>query len=97
MAFPTVVAPDTSAFDWGTSLAYDFAVGSLSELPSYATSSSGQNAGPATGFDSSGDAPLPGQGYWYLFRKPGALSGESGFCNGASISWGNPQRDAALP
>ena len=95
--FPGVLAPTKNAMTWGAALAHDFSMGSLADLSAYARLDEGQNLGPADAFDISADLPAAGQGIWYLFRQPGALGGDTGYCNAPGNTWGNPARDATLP
>jgi len=95
--FPEVLAASNNELAWELSLAYDFSMGSLDDLSSYATLDEGQGLGPAVTFDISGDDPATGTGFWYVFRRPGALGEGTGYCNDAGITWGNPSRDGVLP
>jgi hypothetical protein len=101
LSFPTVVAPSKTTLSFGSSVSYNYAKGLISTLPTYSTAPPGgqaQNQGPATTFSISGDSPATGNGFWYLFRPPGALGGGGGaFCNSPSNSWGQSSRDAVLP
>jgi hypothetical protein len=70
----------------------------LHDLSSYTTTASGQGAGPASSFSISADVLPAGKGMWYVFRDTGPLGqGATGYCNAPGITWGNAQRDAALP
>jgi hypothetical protein len=98
LAFPDIVATGADTFDWGSAVTFDYAAGSLAEVSSYTTSSTGQSLGPASSFDTTGDQPAAGAGLWYLFRSPGPLGqGASGYCNAPGNTWGNSSRDGILP
>jgi hypothetical protein len=94
----TVPNPDQLRLTWGQTISYNFAKGLLSTLPTYSTAPPGAillNQTAASSVDITGDAPASGNGFWYLFRKPGALGGGA-FCN-ESNTWGSPGADAVLP
>jgi len=92
-----VTASDDSTLAWASSLAFDYSKGWLQDLSTYGTTGAEQGMGPDEVFDISGDLPAAGQGVWYAFRQPGALGGDTGYCNAPGITWGNPVRDDALP
>ena len=95
--FPGILAPTKNTMTWDATLAYNFSMGSLADLNAYTRLDEGQDLGPAGTFDISGDLPVAGQGMWYLFRQPGALGGDTGYCNAPGNTWGDPARDAMLP
>jgi hypothetical protein len=95
--FPRILAPTKSEMSWDPIVAYNFSMGDLADLDGYTRLDEGQSLGPADLFDTSGDLPAAWQGFWYLFRQPGALGGATGYCNAPGNTWGNPARDAALP
>jgi hypothetical protein len=98
LSYPTVFATDATTLDWGQSLAYDYAFGPLATLGDYITTDSGQNAGPASSFDTSTESPAAGEAFWYVFRQPGPIgTGDTGVCNSPGVSWGIPLRDSSLP
>jgi hypothetical protein len=98
LVFPMVGAPNNTTLAWSSSETYNWARGSLASLSaSYPTTGSATNVGPATSFSIGADVVAPGSGNWYLFRRPGALGGGTGFCNDLGTSWGSVQRDGALP
>jgi len=89
--FATITAPNKNTLQWTGSTPYSFAQGLVGNLSSsYPTTSTGENQGPATSFDISGD-PLADVGYWWLFRVAGA----GGKCNAVN-TYGSIERDTAL-
>jgi hypothetical protein len=98
LTFPEVLAPSKGTLSWGSSRLINYAKGLLHDLSSYTTTASGQGAGPASSFSISADVLPAGKGMWYVFRDTGPLGqGATGYCNAPGITWGNAQRDAALP
>ena len=95
--FPTLVATDPTTLEWATELAYDYGKGWLTDLGTYATIENGQNQTPATFMNIAADEPADGTGFWYLFRQPGPLGGETVYCNAPGNTWGDPTRDDTLP
>jgi hypothetical protein len=106
--FPTILWPNKTTINWGTSLSYQQAGGTNAGLTTYTDTIVATNPSdvrPAASSCSAGceadAAPAANTFRWYLFRVAGAKT-PLGFCN--SVTWGpsgtDPSaalRDAVLP
>ena len=96
LGFPNVTVDGTGFAGWGSLQAFEYCYGDLADLRTYGTITCG--SGNDVGQDICFDDPAPGQGYYWVWRETGTIgTGGTGFCNDPGITWGNPDRDAALP